>query len=111
MIYKLIWSLKRSTKLGLIMKSASGGNKTHHFFQEKLNVGNVRNGRYKQYSSMFSATFGVQSRALALIQVMKLTKKRSSFSLNLHFGSSLAKVCRLTEMLEMSFMLEYSIDK
>lgn len=34
MIYKLIWSLKRSTKLGLIMKSASGGNKTHHFFQE-----------------------------------------------------------------------------
>ena len=44
----------------------------------------------------------------ALIQVLKLTKK--FLLLNLQFGSSLAEVCGVTEMLEMSYATEYLID-
>ena len=44
----------------------------------------------------------------ALVQLLKLTKK--FFLLNLQFGSSLAQVWGVTEMLEMSYATEYLID-
>ena len=44
----------------------------------------------------------------ALVQLLKLTKK--FFLLNLQFGSSLAQVWGVTEMLEMSYATEYLTD-